>query len=61
MNINVLNEINTAYHHLEYRQKENYDVLFDRICEIKSGWYNVHYHKDEKENWIRESYPNFSN
>ena len=35
MNINVLNEINTAYHHLEYRQKENYDVLFDRICEIK--------------------------
>lgn len=50
MNINVLNEINTAYHHLEYRQKEIYDVLFDRIFEIKSGWYNVHYHKDEKGN-----------
>lgn len=50
MNINVLNEINTAYHHLEYRKKEIYDVLFDRICEIKSGWYNGHYHKGEKGN-----------
>lgn len=52
-----LNEINAAYNHLETKQAQIAGALFHRIFEIKTGWYNGHYHKGENGNWYRESYP----
>ena len=52
-----LTEINAAYHQLEMKQTEIVHALFHRIFEIKSGWYNGHYHKSNDGEWCRESYP----
>ena len=52
-----LTDINTAYHSLESKQAELVCALSHRIFEVVSGWYNGHYHKDENEKWVRESYP----
>lgn len=52
-----LTDINTAYHSLESKQAELVCALSHRIFEVVSGWYNGHYHKDEHEKWVRESYP----
>lgn len=53
----LLNEINAAYYRLEMKQAEIAHALFHRIFEIESGWYNSHYHKNEDDEWSRESYP----
>ena len=52
-----LTEINAAYYRLEMKQAEIVHALFHRIFEIKSGWYNGHYHKSNDGEWCRESYP----
>lgn len=52
-----LNEVNAFYYQLEMKQTQIAHALFHRIFEIKSGWYNGHYHKGENGNWCRESYP----
>ena len=57
MDKQILNEINTAYSHLEMKQTELVNALFHRIFELDSGWYNGHYHQDEAGNWFRDSYP----
>ena len=57
MDKQILNEINTAYSHLEMKQTELVNALFHRIFELDSGWYNGHYHEDEAGNWFRDSYP----
>ena len=57
MDKQILNEINTAYSHLETKQEELVNALFHRSFELDSGWYNGHYHEDEAGNWFRDSYP----
>ena len=57
MDNQILNEINTAYSHLEMKQTELVSALFHRIFELDWGWYNGHYHQDETGNWFRDSYP----
>lgn len=57
MDKQILNEINTAYSHLEMKQTELVNALFHRSFEMDSGWYNGHYHEDEAGNWFRDSYP----
>ena len=57
MNIELLNEINAAYCHLETKKAEIVHALWQKIFELESGWYNGHYHKDKDGEWSRESYP----
>lgn len=57
MDKQLLSEINAAYYRLELKQAEIVHALFHRSFELKSGWYNGHYHKEEQRSWIRESYP----
>ena len=57
MNTELLNEINAAYCRLETKKAEIVHVLWHKIFELESGWYNGHYHKDEDGEWSRESYP----
>ena len=57
MDKELLNKLNTVYYQLEIKQAEITHALFHRIFELESGWYNGHYHKNDKDNWIRESYP----
>ena len=53
----LVKEINAAYCCLEMKQAQIVHALFHRSFELKSGWYNGHYHKGDNENWFRESYP----
>ena len=57
MDKQILQEINTVYSRLESKQTALVRALPHRIFELKSGWYNGHYHMDETGNWFRESYP----
>ena len=57
MDNQILNEINTAYSHLEMKQAELVNALLHRSFELDSSWYNGHYHQDETGNWFRDSYP----
>ena len=57
MDKELLNKLNTVYYQLEIKQAEITHALFHRIFELESGWYNGHYHKNDNDNWIRESYP----
>lgn len=57
MDKELLYEINAAYYRLEMKQAEVANALFHRIFEIKSGWFNGHYHKNDSGEWQRESYP----
>lgn len=53
----ALRELNAAYDRLERKQAELVRTLSHRIFELKFDWYNGHYHKGDKGNWIREAYP----
>lgn len=57
MDKELLNEINAAYYRLEMKQAEIVHALFHRMFELESGWFNGHYHKNDIEEWYRESYP----
>lgn len=49
-------QLNEIYYPLDLKQAE-LNALFRGNFELKSSWYNGHYHKDESGNWCRESYP----
>jgi len=49
--------INSAYSELVQRHFEIFGALFHRIFELNSEFYNGHYHKDEKGDWIEELFP----
>ena len=49
-------QLNEIYYPLDLKQAE-LNALFRGNFELKSGWYNGHYHRDETGNWRRESYP----
>lgn len=53
----LLNVINAAYDRLETKQAEIVHALSHGKDELRSGWYNHHYHKDDRGNWTREAYP----
>lgn len=53
----LLNVINVAYDRLETKQAEIVHALSHGKDELRSGWYNHHYHKDDRGNWVREAYP----
>ncbi len=57
MNAQLRNEMNNAYYRLEQKQREIVQALSCRLFELESRWYNGHYHKDDRNKWIRESYP----
>lgn len=57
MNAQLRNEMNNAYYRLEQKQREIVQALSCRLFELESRWYNGHYHKDDSNKWIRESYP----
>lgn len=57
MNIELLNEMNAAYCHLETKKAEIVHALWHKIFELESGWYNGHYHRNEDGEWSREFYP----
>lgn len=53
----VMEEINAFYNRLDVKCVEIYHALFHRVFELEYGWYNGHYHKDDMNEWVRESYP----
>ena len=57
MDQELLNRLNAAYHHLEVKRAEITRTLVHGSFDVKSGWYNGHYHRGEAGQWIRESYP----
>lgn len=57
MHKELLNELNTAYYSLEMKRIEIISAMAHKMFELKSGWYNGHYHKDENDKWIKEWFP----
>lgn len=51
------NELNAVYNRLEMKQGEILYAMHHRVFELKTGWYNGHYHRDENWEWSRDSYP----
>lgn len=57
MDKKLLSEMDAAYSRLEMKRSQVVSALFQRMFKLESGWYNGHYHKDDGDQWIRESYP----
>lgn len=52
-----LNNINAAYHQLETKRDEIFHILNREFADVRTGWYNGHYHIGEEGNWSRNAYP----
>ena len=57
MDQRLLTEINAAYHRLGMKQAEILQAMLLEHLESESGWYNGHYHKNDRGDWRRDSYP----
>lgn len=53
----ILCKIQAAYQTLERKREELVHAAEQKSMETETGWYNGHYHRSEKGEWIRESYP----
>lgn len=50
-------ELNNVYYRLETKQAELFQGLFHRTFELKRGYYNGNYHRDNGGNYVMEYYP----
>ncbi|MBP3377253.1 MAG: hypothetical protein J6L96_00745 [Clostridia bacterium] len=48
--------LNSIYQPLEEKQNKIIRILKD-IDNVKYGWYNGHYNKNNENKWIRNSFP----
>lgn len=57
-NTNIsMEDLNKTYYRLEMKQMELFQGLFHRLFELKRGYYNGNYHRDQGGNYVREYFP----